>query len=484
MPQSPASHLQTAFHKGSLAGRLVAVAAIWSTLVLAITGWGLTALFRNATYASFDRELAISLDALAATVDETPQGALRVPRPPPDPRFSRPLSGRYWRVADVQIVSLPSSAETTPARLQGEGVRSRSMWDQVVTPPATLLARALDTPGEIQSADLLRGTESLRIAGRVIQLPGRAMSTFLMVAADSSEAEAAARRFSFAVAAGLVALMIGLVGAIFLQVRLGLEPLRRMGRELAEIRNGTRHRLEGQVPKELAPLAGELNALIDHNQEVVERARTHVGNLAHALKTPLSVILNESRTRKDSFAQLVAKQSQTMTRQVEHYLKRAAAAARAETLGARTPLGPVLDDIGRTLGRLYRHDGTRVEVSHEPNLVFRGEREDLEDLIGNLAENACKYGGGLVVIRATGQKDGLIMISIEDDGEGLEAEDAIAALKRGARLDESAPGSGLGLSICDELARAYGGSLSLSRSDLGGLQATLYLPAASQEGES
>jgi signal transduction histidine kinase len=259
---------------------------------------------------------------------------------------------------------------------------------------------------------------------------------------------------------------------------LGLEPVRQMGKQLSDIRNGLRERLDDNAPIELAPLAGELNALLSHNQAVVARARTQVGNLAHALKTPISVVLNESRERTGPYAGLVVRQTETMARQVEHYLKRASAAARAETLGARTPVAPVIDDVTRTLSRLFKSEGVKVSAEFPDDLVFRGEREDLEDLIGNLAENACKYGGGLVEVVASNTGNGQFEIIFDDDGEGLDDDEAVAALKRGARLDESLPGSGLGLSICDELARAYGGSLHLERSPLGGLRARLLLPLA------
>lgn len=452
----------------SLAGRLVAVAAIWSALVLVATGYGLSALFRNSVFEGFDRELTVSIDALAATIETDGQGQLRVPRPPTDPRFVRPLSGHYWRVVDV----------TAGPKLLGPGVSSRSVWDEPFEPPLPLVEQVLAQPGLTQTIEMSRDKERLRVAARLVQLPGRSSQTLLMVGADTGEAVAAGDRFNLALSLGLLALALGLLGAIFLQVQLGLEPLRRMGRELAMIRNGERDRLDEDAPKELAPLAGELNALISHNQEVVERARTHVGNLAHALKTPLSVLLNESRQRQGEFEDLVARQAQAMTRQVEHYLKRASAAARAESLGARTPIGPVIEDVSRTLGRLFKADGVKVSAQFEDNLVFRGEKEDLEDLIGNLSENACKYGGGLVEITARLAPNGQIEITIEDDGDGLEGDALVAALKRGARLDETLPGSGLGLSICDELARAYGGSLRLDRSELGGLRAQLFLPAA------
>lgn len=452
--------------RSSLARRLIGVAAIWSSLVLVLTGYGLSALFRSTTQAAFDRDLSISLDALAATIDVGPDGGLVVPRPPSDPRFVKPLSGRYWRVSDVM----------PPNRLIGVGVRSRSLWDEPFTPPLSLLQDALVMPGETSVATVARGKEELRIVARIVKLPGRAQSTLLVVAADRMEMVSAGRRFDLVLAGGLLTLALGLVTAIFLQVRLGLEPLRDMGRQLGDIRNGLRDRLDDNAPEELAPLARELNALLSHNQAVVARARTHVGNLAHALKTPISVVLNESRARSGEFESLVERQTETMARQVEHYLKRASAAARAETLGARTLVAPVIDDVTRTLARLFKSEGVKVIASAEPTLVFRGEREDLEDLVGNLAENACKYGGGLLEITTVTKGQGLFEIIFDDDGEGLTDADAVSALKRGARLDETLPGSGLGLSICDELARAYGGALHLERSPLGGLRARLTLP--------
>ena len=454
--------------KSTLAGRLIGVAAIWVAVVLVVTGFGLSALFRGSTQAAFDRELSISLDALASTVDTGPQGDLVVPRPPADPRFVKPLSGRYWRVVDVAGSS----------RLVGKGVRSRSLWDEAFTPPIGLLQDAVSTPGETSVADMTRGNETLRLAGRVVSLPGRTQSTLLMVAADRAEMVGAAQRFDLALGAGLLTLALGLVLAIFLQVRLGLEPLRKMGRQLGEVRVGLLDRLDEDAPLELAPIASELNALLSHNQAIVERSRTHVGNLAHALKTPISVLLNESRTKSGAYADLVVRQTETMARQVEHYLKRASAATRAETLGARTPVRPVIDDVSRTLSRLFKGEGVKITAEADAVLIFRGEREDLEDLVGNLAENACKYGGGLVEITTATTTNNQFEIIFDDDGEGLDDSEAVSALKRGARLDETLPGSGLGLSICDELARAYGGALNLERSPLGGLRARLRLPLA------
>ncbi|GIU67604.1 ATP-binding protein [Candidatus Phycosocius spiralis] len=452
----------------SLAGRLVGVAAIWSAFVLVGTGYGLTALFRTTVFEAFDQELAVSIDALAASVETDQAGQLRIKRPPTDPRFVKPLSGHYWRVVDVE----------GPLLIQKVGVTSRSVWDRPFIPSADLLNQVRAAPGSTQSVDIVRAGEKLRIAGRLVQLPNRRYPTLIMVGADTQEAVDAAARFALILTLGLIALALGLLGAIFLQVQLGLEPLRQMGRQLGKIRAGCLERLDEDVPRELAPLASELNALLTHNQEVVERARTHVGNLAHALKTPLSVMLTEARHKSGDFEDLVARQCETMSRQVEHYLKRATAAARAETLGTRTPIGPVLEDMCKTLRRLFAMDGVKVSCSYDNHLIFRGEREDLEDMIGNLAENACKYGGGLVEIRARAASNTHIEIAIEDDGQGLDDLALLSARKRGARIDESLPGSGLGLSISDDLVRVYGGSLILGRSSYGGLKAQLLIPAA------
>lgn len=445
------------------------VAALWSLLVLAATGWGLSALFKRSVEQTFDRELTATVDALAATVTVAGDGTLTIGRPPVDPRFFRPLSGRYWQAADLDATG----------RVKPGAARSRSLFDETVSVPEEVVRDALAADGTTLTVNLDRGEERLRIAARVITLPERQTATLLLVTGDRSEIVEAAARFQLTVGFSLLALVLGLSLAIFLQVRLGLQPLRAMGEELSDIRSGRRDQLTEAVPVELAPLARELNALIGHNQAVVERARTHVGNLAHALKTPLSVLRNEASGRHDGFAEVVGRQTDAMARQVEHYLKRASAAARAEALGARTAIRPVVDDITRTLARLYRAEGVKLVLNGDvPDLVFRGEQEDLQDMIGNLAENACRYGGGLVEISVAPAGAQRLVIQIDDDGEGLSDEQALAALRRGVRLDETQTGSGLGLAIASELAQAYAGSLGLTRSPLGGLRATLDLPQA------
>jgi signal transduction histidine kinase len=251
-----------------------------------------------------------------------------------------------------------------------------------------------------------------------------------------------------------------------------------MGREIADVRKGRAQRLTRSYPREIAPLADELNALLDHNQEVVERQRTHVGNLAHALKTPISVLLAEAQSHPGFLAELVTRQSLAMREQVEHHLRRARAAARAQTSGERTEVAPVLDEIARTLERIFGDKGVLIDWDAPEELVFLGERQDLQEMAGNVMENACKWCRGRVWAVATDAGRDRLRLCIDDDGLGLPPGQRDEVLKRGARLDESAPGSGLGLSIVHELARAYGGAISLSQSRHGGLRIELELPRA------
>jgi signal transduction histidine kinase len=211
---------------------------------------------------------------------------------------------------------------------------------------------------------------------------------------------------------------------------------------------------------------------------VVERQRTHVGNLAHALKTPLSVMAAEAEARPSALAEVVRRQADVMRQQVDHHLRRARAAARPQGGGERTEVAPVLEELALTLERIFRHKGVEVDWRAPDGLFFHGERQDLLELAGNVMENACKWCQSRVRVDARIATARELTITVEDDGPGLAAKDRAEVLQRGARLDEAAPGSGLGLSIVDELAKAYGGALRLDDSLLGGLKVTLTLPRA------
>ncbi|KAF0176792.1 MAG: sensor histidine kinase [Alphaproteobacteria bacterium] len=454
----------------SLAARLVIGAVAWSLLILVIGGVLLSQQYRDSAMRSLDGDLRVVLDGLIASADVGADGALALRQTPNDQRFQTPSSGRYW-----QIAPLTQGIAPTPVQ------QSQSLWDEASLPwPTGGAAPLADRKGETRYANVTGPFDQpVRLAVQVVTLPGAETPYAFFAAADRRPALIDARRFTTTLALALAVMAAGLIAMVVLQVRVGLAPLNRLRGDVAEVRRGKRARLDGEYPTEVAPLTDELNALLDHNRAVVDRARTHVGNLAHALKTPISVMLNEARAEKGPLAELVTRQSEAMRRNVDHYLQRAQAAARAETMGARTEVQPVIDDIARTLERLFgRQKDMDIHVAPGPALVFRGERQDLEEMAGNLMENACKYGGGAVHVAVReGQAPHTLEIAIGDDGPGLAPEAREAALTRGVRLDETAPGQGLGLSIVAEFARLYGGALVLGESSLGGLEATLRLPA-------
>ncbi|MGE3302382.1 MAG: ATP-binding protein, partial [Hyphomonadaceae bacterium] len=417
-------------------------------------------------------DLQVVLRTLAATVTPAADG-VALSQSPNDPRFGQTFSGRYWQVA---LITADGGVDPGPQ------LRSASLWDEELPLTEPMIARLAADPGGTIFLDAQGPNDQrMRIAAQRVRLDGVAQPLALMAAADVRPVLADARRFTTTLFVALGVLGAGLLAAVFLQVRIALAPLNRVRADIADVRRGRRAKLEGAYPDEIAPLTTELNALLDHNRDVVERARTHVGNLAHALKTPISVLLNEARASEGPLADLVRRQTEGMARNVEHYLQRAQAAARAEALGARTPVKPVLEDIARTLVRLY---GARkdidIAVEAERDAVFRGERQDLEEMAGNLMDNACKYGRGAVRVQlaAPARTGETFSIAVEDDGAGLSAEQRDVALQRGVRLDERETGAGLGLSIIADLSRAYGGQLALGDSALGGLKATLTLPSA------
>ena len=446
------------------------LAAGWCLLALAITGVVLTSLSERAAVRRLDGALSVDADDLYAGVSVGPGGAVFAPAIT-DARATRPYSGKYWQIGVItgggRVRALPDA-------------RSRSLWDadDLAAPPAVLrdLERApggrafFDGPGP--------HGQHLRIAAMQRRLTGRADPVILMTAQDRSAIDEDVREFALATSLALLLLGGGLVSAVILQVRVGLRPLFAMRRDVATVRQGGAERLTGEYPSELTPLAAELNALLDHNQEVVERQRTHVGNLAHALKTPVSVMLTEAEGKPGVLAEVVRRQAELMQAQVEHHLRRARASARSPGSGERTPVGPVLDELVRTLDRIYGRRGVDIDAEADPEVAFLGERQDLLEMLGNVLENACKYGRTEVRARASALGAGAWRLVVEDDGPGLEPHEREEALRRGRRLDETAPGSGLGLSIVDELARAYGGALQLDRAELGGLRVELTLPRA------
>ena len=456
--------------RSSLATRLFLSATAWVVVILLITGVILSSVYRDATERAFDRRLNLYLRTLVAEV--------ATPDEPPDHQFQSlgeqlfelPLSGWYW-----QIIRTDTDKEEARA--------SRSLWDKK-------LPKLEDHGAELSAAGIRLGYvegpegQTLRMVERPVDLG--ADGKFLVdVAGDASEIFDETRSFDYYLGGTFVALSIVLVLTTIFQVRFGLAPLKRISDSIADIRSGRAERLEGEFPVEIAPLARETNALIDANREIVERARTHVGNLAHAIKTPLSVIVNEAAAHSsDVFATKVLEQADVMRDQVAHHLERARIAARLTIVGTIAEVGPVVDALRRTMEKIHCDRDIAIEVSARSKAMFRGERQDLEEMAGNLVDNACKWAASRVFIEVL--VDGpaepgatpMLRIIVDDDGRGLSEKERAQVSRRGQRLDESKPGSGLGLSIVVDLASLYGGSLTLGRAPIGGLRAELLLPAA------
>lgn len=440
----------------SLTLRLVAAAGLWTAAALLAGGLVLSLLFRDYVKDTTDSRLSVLLENLVASTDVTASGRLALIQTPAEPRFSQPYSGWYWQIS----------------RKDGPPIRSRSLWDQALKPNLDV-----PVPTERHFTGVGPDNQLLRMTERDIKLPGSDDTYRFTVGMEQAEIDKDVKSFDQTLFWSLGALGIGLLTAVVLQVRYGLRPLRQVGRSLAAIRSGRARRLEEDFPSEIMPLIKELNSLLDHNAAVVERARTHVGNLAHALKTPLAVLQNESALAPADLSTKIKNQTDIMRRYVDHYLVRARTAATGTVLGARAPIVPVVDDLLRTLGRIYVDRDIRVKLDGERKAVFRGERQDLEEMLGNLLENAFKWARARVVVNVAAESE-MVAVSVEDDGPGISSERREAVFGRGKRFDESVPGSGLGLAIVRDMAELCGGSITLDDSPLGGLRATLRLPGA------
>ncbi|MBR0938311.1 sensor histidine kinase [Bradyrhizobium jicamae] len=453
----------------SLATRLFVSATAWVVVILAITGVILSSVYRDATERAFDRRLNLYLRTLIAEV--------ATPDEPPDrqfqslgePLFDLPLSGWYWQITRTDTE-------------KGETRASRSLWDKK-------LPKLEEHGAELTAAGVRLGYvdgpegQNLRMVERPVDL-GADGKFLVSVAGDATEIFDETRSFDYYLGGTFAALGIVLLLTTIFQVRYGLAPLKRISEAIADIRSGRAERLEGQFPVEIAPLARETNALIDANREIVERSRTHVGNLAHAIKTPLSVIVNEASVHAaDPFASKVLEQADVMRDQVAHHLERARIAARVTIVSTITEVAPVIEGLRRTMEKIHRDRSISIQTKADPAARFRGERQDLEEMVGNLVDNACKWAASRVFIEVTIQPPNepgagpRLRIVVDDDGRGLSEAERAQVSRRGQRLDESKPGSGLGLSIVTDLAGLYGGNLALGEAPIGGLRAELVLAA-------
>ncbi len=439
---------------GSLARRMIAIAALWISVLLIGGGFALDRVLTGAITRNFDSSLEYVLIAMIRSSEIGPDGEVRLVEPLGDQRFLEPYSGLYWQISGGNQ----------------EPYRSRSLWERTLKAPAPHIDNQIHTYDSNQFPD-----EELRILERNVILPGSKTNWRYQIAQSREALDAQVGAVRQTLIPSLALLGLGLIILAALQTFYGLWPLRHIRRAIAAMRGGQHRRVTAPLPLEVQPMVDELNALLAHNEKQAEEARLHAGNLAHALKTPLTVLVNSATSSDSELADTVRREAATMQRQVDHHLARARAVGRRGAAQARAVVWDSVNSVSRAVAALY--PDARLDAAGDKELVVRVERQDLDELVGNLLENAAKYGGGSVFV--TIQRDGAMAeILIEDDGAGISPADRDRVIDRGVRLDSGKPGTGLGLAIVRDVAEIYGGSIALEESeDLGGLLVRLRLPA-------
>jgi signal transduction histidine kinase len=448
---------------GSLTRRMIVTAAVWISILLAVGGFALNRLLTDSLVRNFDENLELVLRSMIGSSEIGTVGEIRFSRPPADQRFIESYSGSYF-----QITPLPGADGRVP---QVEDYPSRSLWDRRLTvDPASVRGTETHKYDSYQFSG-----EPLRIVERDVIIPGSPVKWRYQVAQSRENLDLQLKELRTTLTWSFAVLGIGLVMLAALQTFYGLWPLRRVRSEVVAIRSGAKTRISDGFPDEIQPLTQEINQLLAHNEEQAEEARRHAGNLAHALKTPLTVITNAATARDPELHDTVCREATTMRRQVDHHLARARAIGRRASAQARAPVWESLTAVQRAVTTM--HEGTTVDIAGDKKSEVRVERQDLDEMLGNLVENAAKYGSGRVFV--TVEKSApFVDILIEDDGPGIPAEQRTELFTRGKRLDTTGkPGTGLGLAIVRDVAEIYGGRITLEESeDLGGLLARLSLP--------
>ncbi|MES2120420.1 MAG: ATP-binding protein [Pseudomonadota bacterium] len=438
---------------------MIGVAAAWIAALLLLGGFALDRVLSRSIIDSFDNQLVFVLNSMIASSEIGPTGEVRFTRPPADQRFVEPYSGLYFQISGAGVDTFPS----------------RSLWDRRLrvsdqhrdVKPHLYDSAEFSTTGH---------AEPIRVAERDVTLPGSQVRWRYQVAQSREAINEQIHRLRSTLIWSFSALGVGLLVLAALQTFYGLWPLRRVRQEVAAIGSGAKTRISNEFPAEIRPLTEEINELLSHSEAQAEEARRHAGNLAHALKTPLTVITNAATADAPDLDDTVCREASVMRRQIDHHLARARAIGRRASAQARATVWESLEAVQRAVDRLY--ENVTVDIAGDHRAQVRVERQDLDEMLGNLVENAAKYGGGRVFV--TVEPNGAnVDILVEDDGPGIAAERIGELFTRGARLDTTGkPGTGLGLAIVRDVAEIYGGKITLEESeDLGGLLARLTLPA-------
>lgn len=449
--------------RNSLRLRLVLASTASIAIALILAGVGLVDLFEHYVQRSVKADLLVRIDALAGAVEFTPDDQLALARELPDPRFQKPLSGLYWQIEDA-------SGE--------DRLRSRSLWDTVLP-----LSRPAPAPGGLRDS-YLQGPDGAKLLVReralVFDSAHGTRLARIAVAYDNRKIEQAAAEFASGVIPALTMLAIFLSLAAAAQVWFGLRPLEKVRQGINAVRTGTADHLAGRFPDEIMPLVSEVNELLDAQTRVIDQARNRAVDLAHALKTPLTIIANDAgRLRgrgEPEIAEELESLVQSMRRHMDRELARARSAAEAARGGVHADLPGVVSAVISTLRRTPRGEALQWDVSMPEVLPVRVDEQDLTELVGNVVENAVKWARGKVLIRVSGSGS-QCSVEVGDDGPGVPQAQIQDLGRRGVRLDESTPGTGMGLAIVRDIASAYGGEVVLNSAEDDGLWVRIVLPA-------
>lgn len=443
----------------TLSARLFAFASLAAVVGIAIVALVISNEYRSNAEARLNDLLTANVFNLMGSVEVSETGRLQGQPDLGDARYRLFDSGWYWSVSKV---GTPSTQISSP-----------SLSDQSIEiPPNTAFDETFQREFEVSdhNGNMLAGLEAQVFLGE-----GNDLYSF-RITANKSALNEEINSFVQRLALILSVFAFLIIASTYLVVRLGLKPLSRATQRLGDVRTGDATRISGNFPDEIQPLIDETNALIASNNLIVDRARTQVGNLAHSLKTPLAVMQNELVRLPDKSRTLFDEQMTAMRKQVQFYLDRARISARSTTSIASTPVFPVLQKLGDVVAKLNRNKDVSIELDAVSSVCFSGEEPDLQEIVGNLLENASKYAATGLELTAT-YENSVLTIWVEDDGPGMDEEQIQKAMQRGGRVDEAKTGWGLGLSIIHDLVEEYEGTFDLGRSNRGGLKAIVQLPA-------
>jgi len=431
---------------------MMLIATGWILVLLLGGGIALDQTLTGLITRNFDSQLSYLLNGMIASAEVGSDGEVFFNRALGDQRLLEPNSGLYWQIRGAGHDDFPS----------------RSLWDRTLEVHPDHLDKDAHSYDSNQFP-----TETLRVIERSVTLPGSPTVWWFTVAERKSDLDEQTSRVRRILYRSFAVLGLGLLVMAALQTWYGLGPLRGVRRAIQRMRTTGANRVTEPLPIEVQPLVQELNLLLAHTERQAEEARTHAGNLAHALKTPLTVVMNAATAHASDLPETVIREAAVMRRQVDHHLARARAVGRRAVGQARANVRESVEAVLRAVTRLY--ENTRFDLDGNRGALVAIEKQDLDEILGNLIENAAKYGGGSVFVTI----DAVLRseVWVEDDGGGIPEEERTRIFDRGARLDTGKPGTGLGLAIVRDVAEIYGGNVELGESeDLGGLLVKLKLP--------